>query len=106
MKSSQLNHCFIAQKYDGHQFGCWDPERGDGRGLLLAKTIDEKKHRWDLYLKGAGVAPYSRFADGRSVLRSTIREYLTEEDFYSGHHCFTSIMLNCLCYVIIWLSKL
>ena len=75
----QLNHSSVAQKYGGHQFGHWNPELGDGRGLLLAEAIDEKKQRWDLHLKGAGPTPYSRFADGRAVLRSTIREYLASE---------------------------
>jgi uncharacterized protein YdiU (UPF0061 family) len=74
-----LNRCSIAQKYGGHQFGHWNPELGDGRGLLLAEAIDEQKQRWDLHLKGAGPTPYSRFADGRAVLRSTVREYLASE---------------------------
>ena len=34
---------------------------------------------WDIQLKGAGKTPYSRFADGRAVMRSTIREYLCSE---------------------------
>jgi uncharacterized protein YdiU (UPF0061 family) len=74
-----LNGCSIAQKYGGHQFGHWNPDLGDGRGLLLAEVVDSKKQRWDLHLKGAGSTPYSRFADGRAVLRSTIREYLASE---------------------------
>ncbi len=74
-----LNRCSMAQKYGGHQFGHWNPELGDGRGLLLAETIDKQNQRWDLHLKGAGPTPYSRFADGRAVLRSTIREYLASE---------------------------
>ena len=74
-----LNRCSVAQKYGGHQFGHWNPDLGDGRGLLLAETIDLQKQRWDLHLKGAGPTPYSRFADGRAVLRSTIREYLASE---------------------------
>jgi len=77
-----LNCCSMAQKYGGHQFGQWNPELGDGRGLLLAEAIDEQKQRWDLHLKGAGPTPYSRFADGRAVLRSTIREYLASEALY------------------------
>ncbi|WP_299080222.1 YdiU family protein [uncultured Paraglaciecola sp.] len=75
----ELNRYSVAQKYGGHQFGHWNPELGDGRGLLLAEAIDSLKQRWDLHLKGAGPTPYSRFADGRAVLRSTIREYLASE---------------------------
>ena len=76
---SPLTRQSVAQKYGGHQFGHWNPELGDGRGLLLAEVIDGQGQRWDLHLKGAGPTPYSRFADGRAVLRSTIREYLASE---------------------------
>jgi len=81
-KEGPLNRRSVAQKYGGHQFGHWNPELGDGRGLLLAEVIDEQKKRWDLHLKGAGPTPYSRFADGRAVLRSTIREYLASEALF------------------------
>ena len=32
-----------------------------------------------MQLKGAGLTPYSRTADGRKVLRSSIREFLASE---------------------------
>src|SRR5690554_5083079 len=69
----------IAMKYTGHQFGIYNPELGDGRGLLLWETIGPDGNRWDWHLKGAGRTPYSRFGDGRGGLRSTIREYLCSE---------------------------
>ncbi|MCV2886216.1 YdiU family protein [Aestuariibacter sp. AA17] len=69
----------VAQKYGGHQFGSWNPELGDGRGLLLGEIITSTNQHFDLHLKGAGKTPYSRFGDGRAVLRSTIREYLASE---------------------------
>ncbi|OLF84355.1 hypothetical protein AWH63_18740 [Marinobacter sp. C18] len=69
----------VAMKYTGHQFGVYNPELGDGRGLLLWETVGPDGRRWDWHLKGAGVTPYSRFGDGRAVLRSTIREYLCSE---------------------------
>jgi uncharacterized protein YdiU (UPF0061 family) len=78
-KDTELNMFSMAQKYGGHQFGSWNPELGDGRGLLLTELVDKNNQRWDLHLKGAGPTPYSRFADGRAVLRSTIREYLASE---------------------------
>ena len=68
----------FAMKYTGHQFGSYNPELGDGRALLLG-AIDHQGQHWDLHLKGAGQTPYSRFGDGRAVLRSTIREYLAGE---------------------------
>ncbi|EON91794.1 hypothetical protein MARLIPOL_11905 [Marinobacter lipolyticus SM19] len=69
----------VAMKYTGHQFGMYNPDLGDGRGLLLWETIGPDGRRWDWHLKGAGMTPYSRFGDGRAVLRSTIREYLCSE---------------------------
>ncbi|WP_295800510.1 YdiU family protein [uncultured Microbulbifer sp.] len=68
----------FAMKYTGHQFGSYNPDLGDGRALLLGEMEHDGK-RWDLHLKGAGKTPYSRFGDGRAVLRSTIREYIAGE---------------------------
>ena len=72
----------LAQKYVGHQFGYFNPDLGDGRGLLLGQWIDRRHQAWDFHLKGAGRTPYSRGGDGRAVLRSTIREYLASEALY------------------------
>ncbi|PVZ64382.1 protein adenylyltransferase SelO [Pelagibaculum spongiae] len=69
----------LAMKYGGHQFGGWNPELGDGRGLLLGQIIATDDQSYDLHLKGAGQTPYSRHADGRAVLRSSIREFLCSE---------------------------
>ncbi|MFZ5723192.1 MAG: protein adenylyltransferase SelO [Pseudomonadota bacterium] len=69
----------VAQKYTGHQFGVYNPDLGDGRGLLLGEVRTSRGSKWDLHLKGAGTTPFSRGADGRAVLRSTIREYLCSE---------------------------
>jgi len=65
--------------YAGHQFGVYVPQLGDGRAILLGEAVGPDNRRWDLQLKGAGLTPYSRTADGRAVLRSTIREYLCSE---------------------------
>ena len=72
----------IAQKYAGHQFGQYNPELGDGRGLLLGDVKGSDGKSYDLHLKGAGRTPYSRFGDGRAVLRSSIREFLASEAMY------------------------
>ena len=69
----------LAMVYAGHQFGVWVPQLGDGRALLLGQIKTKDSARFDIQLKGAGKTPYSRFADGRAVLRSTIREYLCSE---------------------------
>lgn len=68
----------LAMKYGGHQFGMYNPQLGDGRGLLLGE-IEHNNQLWDLHLKGAGQTRYSRMGDGRAVLRSSIREYLIGE---------------------------
>ncbi len=72
----------IAMKYTGHQFGVYNPDLGDGRGLLLGEIVAPDGKRWDLHLKGAGTTPFSRGGDGRAVLRSSIREYLCSEAIY------------------------
>lgn len=72
----------LAQKYTGHQFGAYNPELGDGRGLLLGEVLGPNRQRWDLHLKGAGKTPYSRMGDGRAVLRSSLREFLASEALY------------------------
>lgn len=41
--------------------------------------INKKGTKWELQLKGAGPTPYSRSADGRKVLRSSLREFLASE---------------------------
>ncbi|KAF9963852.1 hypothetical protein BGZ65_009616 [Modicella reniformis] len=64
--------------YSGHQFGFYAGQLGDGRAISLYETVNPKTgEAWELQLKGAGKTPYSRFADGYAVLRSSIREYLS-----------------------------
>ncbi len=69
--------------YGGHQFGHWAGQLGDGRAITLGETLNAAGERWELQLKGAGPTPYSRTADGRAVLRSSIREFLCSE---AMHH--------------------
>jgi serine/tyrosine/threonine adenylyltransferase len=72
-----------ASNYGGHQFGVWAGQLGDGRAISLGEMLDSSGLRWELQLKGAGPTPYSRGADGRAVLRSSIREFLCSE---AMHH--------------------
>ncbi len=72
----------LAAVYSGHQFGVWAGQLGDGRAILLGGVLHHVPHQnqiWELQLKGAGRTPYSRGADGRAVLRSSIREFLCSE---------------------------
>lgn len=69
-----------AQCYGGWQFGSWAGQLGDGRAIsLFESTNRDTKVRYEVQLKGAGKTPYSRFADGKAVLRSSIREYVVSE---------------------------
>lgn len=68
-------HC-----YCGHQFGNFAGQLGDGATMYLGEVVNPVTHkRWELQLKGAGKTPYSRTADGRKVLRSSVREFLCSE---------------------------
>ncbi|KAI4116015.1 MAG: hypothetical protein LQ345_003495 [Seirophora villosa] len=69
-----------AQCYGGYQFGSWAGQLGDGRAIsLFESTNPSTKTRYEIQLKGAGKTPYSRFADGKAVLRSSIREFIVSE---------------------------
>jgi uncharacterized protein YdiU (UPF0061 family) len=72
-----------AANYGGHQFGHWAGQLGDGRAIGLGEIINAAGERWELQLKGAGPTPYARTADGRAVLRSSVREFLCSE---AMHH--------------------
>ena len=70
-----------ATAYAGHQFGNWAGQLGDGRAIYAGEIINEN-HQTEIQWKGAGATPYSRHADGRAVLRSSIREYLMSEAMF------------------------
>jgi uncharacterized protein YdiU (UPF0061 family) len=65
--------------YGGHQFGTWAGQLGDGRAITLGEVVTSGGQTWELQLKGAGPTPYSRRADGRAVLRSSLRELVCSE---------------------------
>ena len=72
----------FAACYGGHQFGNWAGQLGDGRAIALGEVLDVEGHHQMLQLKGAGPTPYSRTADGRAVLRSSVREFLCSEAMF------------------------
>ena len=51
---------------------------GDGRAISVFEGVFNGQ-RWELQLKGGGPTPYCRGADGRAVLRSSVREFLAQE---------------------------
>lgn len=76
-----LNGTFIPKSarpfsmcYAGHQFGHYAARLGDGRAINLGSI-----NGWHLQTKGSGETFYSRMADGRTTIRSSIREYLMSE---------------------------
>lgn len=72
-----------ATAYAGHQFGNWAGQLGDGRAIFAGEIENESGKKNEIQWKGAGATPYSRNADGRAVLRSSVREYLMSE---AMHH--------------------
>ncbi|KAJ4423450.1 hypothetical protein N0V82_001923 [Gnomoniopsis sp. IMI 355080] len=80
-----------AQLYGGFQFGQWAGQLGDGRAISLFETTAPSKDlitgntetKYEVQLKGAGLTPYSRFADGKAVLRSSIREFVVSEALHA-----------------------
>ncbi|XP_066561595.1 selenoprotein O1 isoform X2 [Amia ocellicauda] len=86
--SEPAAHC-----YCGHQFGHFAGQLGDGAACYLGEVRaplnqspellrDNPAGRWEIQLKGAGLTPYSRQADGRKVLRSSVREFLCSEAMF------------------------
>ncbi len=71
-----------ATAYAGHQFGNWAGQLGDGRAIYAGEIIAKDGEAYELQWKGVGATPYSRFADGRAVLRSSIRECLMSEAMF------------------------
>lgn len=72
-----------ATAYAGNQFGNWAGQLGDGRAILAGEIENNEGRKTEIQWKGAGATPYSRHADGRAVLRSSVREYLMSE---AMHH--------------------
>jgi uncharacterized protein YdiU (UPF0061 family) len=72
-----------ATNYGGHQFGHWAGQLGDGRAILLGERVGRDGQVWEIQLKGAGPTPYSRHADGRAVLRSSLREFVCSEAMHA-----------------------
>jgi len=55
---------------------------GDGRAISVLEAVI-KNRRWEMQLKGGGKTPYCRGADGRAVLRSSVREFLAQEHMHA-----------------------
>jgi uncharacterized protein YdiU (UPF0061 family) len=55
---------------------------GDGRAVSVLEAVIKDK-RWEMQLKGGGRTPYCRGADGRAVLRSSVREFIAQEHMHA-----------------------
>lgn len=67
----------FSMAYAGFQFGQFAGQLGDGRVVNLFRVGD-----YEMQLKGTGLTPFSRFADGKAVLRSSIREFIISETLH------------------------
>ena len=57
---------------------------GDGRAVSLGEVVvPATGKRWEFQLKGGGTTPFCRGADGRAVLRSSVREFLAQEAMHA-----------------------
>jgi uncharacterized protein YdiU (UPF0061 family) len=72
----------ISMAYAGHQFGGFVPRLGDGRAILYGEIRDRRGVLRDVQLKGSGLTPFSREADGRAALGPMLREYVISEAMY------------------------
>jgi len=73
----------------------WKPATAtaDGRAISVFEGVFEGR-RWEMQLKGGGPTPYCRGADGRAVLRSSVREFLAQEFMHAlGVPTSRSLML-------------
>lgn len=81
--------------YAGHQFGNWAGQLGDGRAIFAGEIVNNLGQKTEIQWKGAGATPYSRHADGRAVLRSSVREYMMSEAmFHFGISTTRSLSLS------------
>jgi len=55
---------------------------GDGRAVSVGEVVVEGR-RWEMQLKGGGTTPFCRGADGRAVLRSSVREFIASEAMHN-----------------------
>eukprot|EP00658_Telonema_sp_P-2_P029945 TRINITY_DN22702_c0_g1_i2.p1 TRINITY_DN22702_c0_g1~~TRINITY_DN22702_c0_g1_i2.p1 ORF type:complete len:593 (+),score=141.88 TRINITY_DN22702_c0_g1_i2:69-1781(+) len=62
---------------------------GDGRAISVGEVLTSSGQRWELQLKGAGPTPFCRGADGRAVLRSSVREFVAQEAMHHLGVCTT-----------------
>ncbi|CCF58722.1 hypothetical protein KAFR_0F01260 [Kazachstania africana CBS 2517] len=69
--------------YAGFQFGEFAGQLGDGRLVNLFDLPDKSKTYQTFQLKGCGITPFSRFGDGKAVLRSSIREFIISEALFN-----------------------
>lgn len=72
-----------SHNYSGFQFGQFAGQLGDGRVVNLFDLKDSKGTWQTLQIKGSGLTPFSRFADGKAVLRSSIREFVISEALHA-----------------------
>ena len=66
-----------------HATGYFSGQLGDGATMYVGEVINSANERWEIQFKGAGKTPFSRTADGRKVLRSSLREFMCSEAMFN-----------------------
>eukprot|EP00511_Aplanochytrium_stocchinoi_P010288 CAMPEP_0204860764 /NCGR_PEP_ID=MMETSP1348-20121228/831_1 /ASSEMBLY_ACC=CAM_ASM_000700 /TAXON_ID=215587 /ORGANISM="Aplanochytrium stocchinoi, Strain GSBS06" /LENGTH=633 /DNA_ID=CAMNT_0052009691 /DNA_START=209 /DNA_END=2111 /DNA_ORIENTATION=- len=69
----------FSASYGGHQFAEYSGQLGDGRVVNLGQlhfNLHGELATFEVALKGAGRTPFSRAGDGRSTLKSSLRELM------------------------------
>ncbi len=79
LSPAPLSQHSISTRYAGHQFGAWAGQLGDGRAISLGEIVTPNQDHYEIQTKGSGKTPFSRFGDGKAVIRSSVREYLCSE---------------------------
>jgi uncharacterized protein YdiU (UPF0061 family) len=77
----------VAHCYCGFQFGSFAGQLGDGAAISLGEVVasghesssSSSSSSYEINLKGTGPTVFCRGADGRKVIRSTIREFVGSE---------------------------
>lgn len=62
--------------YSRRLFSTAAGELGDGRSISVGEYVNKAWDRWRAQLEPAGNARYSRFGNGRDVVRSSITDFL------------------------------
>ena len=99
-KKNQINPMVVHGDPKGTSALADNPFLGGGVGAEEEEDAETASRRWEMQLKGAGQTPFCRGADGRAVLRSSIREFLVTScgnrvAAFALYGCCSAFMFDC-----------